>query len=144
MPKVEGHCFQGLYWQLEEMLHESIAPEIVRGASTVPPAVEDCLVLIHSAHHMFRVAGPSEECLHYAETACEMIFSLSHIIKNRVDPFAKKKFTSLVFKLEYMLEAIVTACMDIGKSESTYIEIAESVKARLIELENIENASMNH
>ena len=74
----------------------------------------------------------------------EMIFSLSHTIKNRVDPFAKKKFTSLVFKLEYMLEAIVTACMDIGKSESTYIEIAESVKARLSDLEKIENASMNH
>jgi hypothetical protein len=144
VPDAEGHHFQKLYWQLEDLLHARIAPEIVRGVSIVPPAVEDCLVLIHSAHHLFRVAGPTEACLHYAETACEMTFSLSKTIKNRPDPFVKKSFISLVFQLEYMLEAIVEACMKIGKRESIYIEIAKKFSKRRKELNELENVSQNH
>ena len=82
--------FQGYYWELENHLRIYIANEIVHDRKILPPTVDDTLVLVHAAHHCFRVNGASPECLQYAEVACDLATQSIQELKSRPDPFAKK------------------------------------------------------
>ena len=123
--------FQNFYWKLENYLRLYIAREIVRDSAVIPPTVDDTQVLVHAAHHCFRVEGATPECFEYAETACELALQTVQTCRTLTDPFAKRSCAMLMGRIRQMLETLEQKCLELGDFNANYLEIGKKLKSKL-------------